>query len=98
MLLLFYLFYRQHIAGDPFPQLSRSRDDLKTSISYDHHLNCIKEAFKAVGAHSKAKSHAMRSFGSRMAEIFGTSEVAIQRLGLCEWMAIFSINLNEAIT
>jgi hypothetical protein len=92
MMLSCYLFYRWHIAGEPFPdfnenrdwfdyKLTRSRNDPKASISYDHHLNCVKEAFKAVGLNSKAKTHAMRGSGSRMAEMFGTSKAAIQRLG-----------------
>lgn len=92
MMLSFYFFYRWHISGEPFPEfnqnrdwfdlkLTRSRQSPKQSISYDHHLNCIKEAFKAIGLQSKAKTHAMRGSGSRMAEMLGTSEAAIRRLG-----------------
>lgn len=91
MMLSFYLFYRWHIAGEAFPEFNENRDwfdfkltrfklNLKKAISYDHHLHCMKEAFKAVGLHSKAKTHAMRGSGSRMAEMLGTSEAAIRRL------------------
>lgn len=91
MMLSFYLFYRWHIFGEAFPsfdqnrdwfyyKLTRSRHNPKISITYDHHLECVREAFKAVGLQSKAKTHAMRGSGSRMAEMLGTSQSAIERL------------------
>ncbi|OBZ80847.1 hypothetical protein A0J61_11104, partial [Choanephora cucurbitarum] len=92
MMLAFYLFSRWHVHAEPFPEfnenrdwfdikLTRSRQSSKKVISYDHHLRSIKDAVKAVGLHSKAKTHATRGSGSRMVEMLGANGAAIRRLG-----------------
>ncbi|KAG2225155.1 hypothetical protein INT45_009484 [Circinella minor] len=91
MTLSFYLFHRWHIQGEPFSSLNQNKDwyrlkliksaDLTVELSYSQHLDAISSAFKEIGLHSKAKTHAMRGSGARMAEQLGTSESFIQRLG-----------------
>ncbi|OBZ83484.1 hypothetical protein A0J61_08464 [Choanephora cucurbitarum] len=57
------------------------RQNSKKAMSYNYQLHSIKDVFNAVGLHGKAKTHAMRGSGSRMAEMLGTSEAAIRCLG-----------------
>lgn len=93
MILSVYLFCRWHVRGELFPSFNTNKDwyrhkliktcgsESTAELSYPAHLAAISTAFKEVGLHSKAKTHAMRGSGARMAESLGTSEASIQRLG-----------------
>jgi hypothetical protein len=81
------------VEAEPFPSFARSKDwydikllkanseDLTASLSYRGHYEAVVRAFKAIGINAKAKTHATRGSGTRMAEIAGASEAQIRRLG-----------------
>ncbi|KAJ8576337.1 hypothetical protein ON010_g2882 [Phytophthora cinnamomi] len=91
-LLGFYLFWRWHIDGEPFPDFTSSESwyptkllktgkDTTKAMSYKTHNEAITAALKFVGVHSTAKTHVGRGSGSRMADVAGASESQIRRLG-----------------
>ena len=88
----FYLFWRWHVEGEPFPTFESSRDwydikllkcgsDRTKFMSYTTHLQAFNSAFSFIGLQSKAKTHVGRGSGARMAELAGASEAQIRRLG-----------------
>ncbi|OWY91439.1 hypothetical protein PHMEG_00039979 [Phytophthora megakarya] len=50
-------------------------------MTYRAHYDATIKAFTALGMHSKAKTHAARGSGARMAELAGATEAQIRRLG-----------------
>jgi hypothetical protein len=88
----FYFLRLWHLDLVPAPNLTTSRNwfDLKlipgrsgpsTEITYQTHLNGIRDCFSALGISAKAKTHVGRGSGARMAELGGADEADIRRLG-----------------
>ena len=88
----FYLFWRYYVEGEPWPCFDKSQDwfnikflksgkDPTKALDYRTHKSSIDCAFKEIGILSKAKTHAARGSGARMAELGGASEDHIRRLG-----------------
>ena len=88
----FYLFWRYQLENESFPEFRKSEDwfnvkflksgkDPTKSIDYRTHKASIDLAFREIGITSKAKTHAARGSGARMAELAGASEDQIRRLG-----------------
>ncbi|ETI30367.1 hypothetical protein F443_22506 [Phytophthora nicotianae P1569] len=59
----------------------KSAKDAATAMTYRAHYDATVKAFTALGMHSKAKTHAARGSGARMAELAGATESQIRRLG-----------------
>ncbi|KAE8964038.1 hypothetical protein PR001_g29185 [Phytophthora rubi] len=87
-----YLFYRWSIKNEAIPnflepeqwydiKVLKSGKGMTTALTYRAHYDATVKAFTALGMHSKAKTHAARGSGSRMAELAGASESQIRRLG-----------------
>ncbi|ETK91048.1 hypothetical protein F441_23107 [Phytophthora nicotianae CJ01A1] len=88
----FYLFYRWGVQNEDIPNFLVPEEwyDIKvlkagknktTPMTYRAHYDATIKAFSALGIKSKAKTHAARGSGSRMAELAGASESQIRRLG-----------------
>jgi hypothetical protein len=88
----FYLFWRYHLENEAFPEFQSNEDwfDIKflksgknpfKSLDYRAHKASIDLAFREIGLSTKAKTHAARGSGARMAELAGASEDQIRRLG-----------------
>ncbi|ETO58930.1 hypothetical protein F444_22691 [Phytophthora nicotianae P1976] len=59
----------------------KSGKDAATAMTYRTHYDATVKAFTALGMHSKAKTHAARGSGARMAKVAGATESQIRRLG-----------------
>ncbi|OWZ02399.1 hypothetical protein PHMEG_00026051 [Phytophthora megakarya] len=91
-LLDFYLFWRWHVEGEPFPDFTRSENwypikllktgkDPTKEMSYKVHHDAIAAALQHIGLRGRAKTHVGRGSGARMADLGGASEAQIRRLG-----------------
>ncbi|OWZ08441.1 hypothetical protein PHMEG_00019017, partial [Phytophthora megakarya] len=90
--LALYLFFRWCVQMEDVPnflvpenwydiKVLKSGKGPTTSMTYRAHYDATIKAFTALGMHSKAKTHAARGSGARMAELVGATESQIRRLG-----------------
>jgi Centromere DNA-binding protein complex CBF3 subunit, domain 2 len=61
--------------------LRAKTEESTATLSYRAHYGAIVKAFEALGIRAKAKTHASRGSGARMAEVAGATEAQIRRLG-----------------
>lgn len=90
--LTLYLFYRWCVQMELLPnflapedwydiKLLKSNKNPTKSMTYRSHYDATIKAFTALGMHTKAKTHAARGSGARMAELAGATDSQIRRLG-----------------
>lgn len=91
--LAMYLFYRFDVEKEPIPDLSTKENWYRTKVlratkkdclkqmTYKAHYEAVNMAFKALGLKYKAKTHVGRGSGVRTAELLGTEELDLRRMG-----------------
>ncbi|POM71737.1 Hypothetical protein PHPALM_11653 [Phytophthora palmivora] len=90
--LALYFFFRWCVQMESIPdflqpqkwydvKVLRSGKDATTAMSYRAHYDATVKAFTSLKMYSKAKTHAARGSGSRMAELAGATDSQIRRLG-----------------
>ncbi|KAJ8539157.1 hypothetical protein ON010_g12713 [Phytophthora cinnamomi] len=101
----FFFFFRWCVQMEEIPgflnpakwynvKVLKSRKDSTKAMTYRSHYDATVKAFTALGMHSKAKTHAARGSGAKMAELTGATESQIRRLGRWNASAMEGCYLN----